>query len=549
LSAYGSAVVDRGRVLTAARVVGLLVLLAVITRWAWIGDDALITVRTALNLANGWGWGFNAAEAVEGYTHPLWFMSILAVGALTHEWVLGVFVLSLGFAAVAFGVLLWNLKTVDGVVRLVVCLGLSNCIIEYSTSGLENPLAFALIAGLYVGSGQILTIGRGTFGRLALIGVLSGLLIVTRTDLILLILPAGTLIAWHLRSDWRRLVAALGPAVLIVAGWLCISYLAYGTVVPNTLAAKTNVQIPRSELVFQGLRYVAVSVGHDPISGLVLVLGLVLAVLLGTRLARAWAVGILAYLAYWVWLGGDFMAGRALSVPTLVAAALVAYVPVETLARVETGGSRRAASRWALAFTLLAAGCVLVIGLEHSDAMAKNVATTQRWNVELTAGVADEYGVYANNRRRLVDYVRGLGSPAARGTTLPVSSGELDVAIERVNTATLDIDAIDALAKSWPQRLDGSSKKPWDVRTACGLLGGLGMASGPGVQWVDECGLTDAFLASVPVAFSDYGWRAGHLPRPIPEGYVEAVKEQDPTLVKDASLVPGLFDLWDRIHR
>ncbi|MBU3701361.1 MAG: hypothetical protein FGM58_04855, partial [Acidimicrobiia bacterium] len=57
---------------------GRALLLAIVAlavhRAAWFGDDSLITLRTALNLTHGWGWGFNATEAVQGYTHPLWFL-------------------------------------------------------------------------------------------------------------------------------------------------------------------------------------------------------------------------------------------------------------------------------------------------------------------------------------------------------------------------------------------------------------------------------------------------------------------------------------------
>ena len=40
---------------------------------AWLGDDSLFTIRTILNLLNGYGPVFNVGERVQAYTHPLWF--------------------------------------------------------------------------------------------------------------------------------------------------------------------------------------------------------------------------------------------------------------------------------------------------------------------------------------------------------------------------------------------------------------------------------------------------------------------------------------------
>jgi arabinofuranosyltransferase len=41
---------------------------------AWLSDDALITVRSVLNLISGYGPSFNLDERVQSFTHPLWFL-------------------------------------------------------------------------------------------------------------------------------------------------------------------------------------------------------------------------------------------------------------------------------------------------------------------------------------------------------------------------------------------------------------------------------------------------------------------------------------------
>ncbi len=49
------------------------------TRYWWLGDDAMISMRYAQNLANGYGLVWNLGERVEGYTNFLWtlYMSLL----------------------------------------------------------------------------------------------------------------------------------------------------------------------------------------------------------------------------------------------------------------------------------------------------------------------------------------------------------------------------------------------------------------------------------------------------------------------------------------
>lgn len=49
---------------------------------AWLSDDSLITIRTALNWGSGYGPYFNIDEAVQPYTHPLWFLLITIVGTV-----------------------------------------------------------------------------------------------------------------------------------------------------------------------------------------------------------------------------------------------------------------------------------------------------------------------------------------------------------------------------------------------------------------------------------------------------------------------------------
>ena len=111
----------RARVLPIARTISIALIGVLILRIAWMSDDALITLRTVLNITHDWGPGFNATESVQAFTHPLWFVVWVLTGTLTGNFVVAMLLLSALLATVAFGVLAWNTRTVP---RLVVLTGL-----------------------------------------------------------------------------------------------------------------------------------------------------------------------------------------------------------------------------------------------------------------------------------------------------------------------------------------------------------------------------------------------------------------------------------------
>jgi len=127
----------------------LLAITAVIVvgfRLAWLSDDALITLRTALNITHGWGPGFNATESVQAYTHPLWFLLWVTIGVFTDQWVWGILLAGVFLTAGAVAVLVWRTQSIARIILLTGMLIFSNGFIEYSTSGLENPLAYLSVA-------------------------------------------------------------------------------------------------------------------------------------------------------------------------------------------------------------------------------------------------------------------------------------------------------------------------------------------------------------------------------------------------------------------
>jgi arabinofuranosyltransferase len=116
------------------------VFLILCVRSAWVGDDAYITLRTVDNFVNGYGLTWNISERVQAYTHPLWMFVLSAIYFVTREAYYSTVGLSLILStctAVLVGLLARDVRV--GAIAILV-LGMSKAFVDYSTSGLENPL-------------------------------------------------------------------------------------------------------------------------------------------------------------------------------------------------------------------------------------------------------------------------------------------------------------------------------------------------------------------------------------------------------------------------
>lgn len=527
------------RVALVAAVAGL------VLRLAWIGDDALITLRHALNFTHGWGAGFNAAETVQGYTHPLWFLLWSGVGAATGEWVVTILAVGVVATAAAAVVVVFQAPTPGSAAVATAALAVSNAFMEYGASGLEQPLAY-----LTVGVAVSLAARRRPPTVLGAVGfgVAVAAVVLTRFDLALVVAGVVGVWGWRWRGcrrGWWRLGGFAAGFGVPVAAWTGWALATYGSVLPATLTAKTNVNIPAAELVGRGVGYLATSLRADVGTAAVLAGALVAVVVWGGAVQRAVAAGSAVYLGYVVWVGGDFMAGRFLAVPVyaLTLAAVLAYRDRSA----DLPDARRMAPLWAAATlaALVAPLAVAQFGLQGAAPTALTDPQQPRWGWRDASGVADERGVYVGEYR--------YGASEA-------FSGDLST----VPLPTLA--ALRAAAAGYPARVDGGPARVDAVEVTNELCGGLGAGAvldGPGVHWVDRCGLTDLFLAGQPftprpadppaavaggVVVPTLRWRAGHLPRDVPDGYLAAVASGDPAKVDDPRLAAQLAELWARIR-
>lgn len=264
--------------------------------------------------------------------------------------------------------------------------------------------------------------------------------------------------------------------------WLVGSWVYYGRALPNTAAAKLATGVPRGELAAQGLAYLGNSLAWDP----VLLLTVGLSLLLGARAA--------------------LQEGHAGPVAALHLGVLLylAYV-------VAIGGDfmsgRFLAAPFLLSALLLAwrapwpilAGLV-ILGLLGPRSPWRAGAGYDHRDLDEHA-IADERGFYFQTQG-----LRAWLRPG-RGPLQPGRGGAVEV-------------------------------QPMET------IGLNGYAAGPAVHVVDLYGLADPVLARLPCA-CESGWRPGHWPRALPEGYLQALETGELDHV-EAAHRPLVAEAWLR---
>ena len=458
--------------------------LAVLIRTAWLSDDALITLRTVMNVTHGFGLRFNIDERVQTFTHPLWLAVVTAWYYVTWNVYFAAFVSSVLLSVYAFWLAVTRAASVWQSAAVVVVLFFSRAFVDFATSGLENPLSYVLLACfVYVFARSESSAPEASRGLLTRLWLLASLLYLTRPDDVILVAPMlamGSVRLWKSGAIRAALVGVL-PAVL----WTLFSLVYYGFPFPNTAYAKLAMGVDPAELRTQGALYLIDSLDRDPLTLTTIAFAVFLAVKQRHRAALALASGLVLYLGYVVSIGGDFMAGRFVAVP-LFGAALLFGTFIE--------GPR---SFWIAAGVLFAAlgsaGSHLPLWSNSTFGDSANKPT----------GIIDERGVYFRDKSLVL----------ARRSTFR--------------------------EPEWPKANPAS--RIYQVMPTCGLMGTAGLDLGPYVHLLDECALADPLLAHIPAVYNPE-WRTGHYRRIIPAGYKETL-ETGTNVIKDR----GLHAYYERL--
>jgi hypothetical protein len=145
--------------------------------------------------------------------------------------------------------------------------------IRWSVSGMETPLAVALILGGFVA----FTEGDMWGSRPVRTGALWSLAALTRPEagLLLLLWGAFLLIDADTRDGLRRMLAGILPPLFIYGGWLLFARFYFGTLWPQTLAAKSAASTTFPMMLDNARRHLEVVGATDGVLGLLLGITLV----------------------------------------------------------------------------------------------------------------------------------------------------------------------------------------------------------------------------------------------------------------------------------
>jgi hypothetical protein len=192
-------------------------------------DDAWITFRYAAQFAAGHGLVFNPGEPVQGYTTPLYALLLGGAGALGADVpTTATFLGFLGALTTGLAMILGR-RDVAGTIAgglLALALVVTPEFLLNSLSGMETSLFCGLLAMSFVAMRA---------QRWKTLGVLFGLLVLTRPDGAFWTIPAG---AWLLVRHRAALLRVVPLAAAPVLAWAVFAWVTYGDPVPHSIRAK-----------------------------------------------------------------------------------------------------------------------------------------------------------------------------------------------------------------------------------------------------------------------------------------------------------------------
>lgn len=295
---------------------------------AWITEDAYIYFRSIEQLFEGHGPIWNPHERVQAFTSPLWFYILALARIFSHDVYLNAIVISLILWIVTLPILKKIFENDTVLLTSILLFLASSGFFDYTSSGLENVLAYFLIS-VYIlhytklfsfdESGSLKETLKKQHVRLIFLAF--GLIICVRHDLLLLILPPTIYVAWKnskifsIRQWYALGVIVMSPFIL----YSLFSLFFYGFPFPNTAYAKLNTGINQIGLFKQGMKYFIASFKYDIATLLIITGSLAINFFSPSKkYLKPLSCGVLLNLSYICYAGGDFMQGRFLSYAYMV---------------------------------------------------------------------------------------------------------------------------------------------------------------------------------------------------------------------------------------
>ena len=485
----------------------------VIAYTAWVSDDGYITFRSIENWFHGYGLVFNVGERVQTFTHPLWLLLQSLFYLLTRLFdppfglnplFYGNIVISLILSMLTIALYSFRVARSPQMAILgILILTLSKAFIDYSTSGLENPLSHFLALCFF---GLFLFREKDELRHVTALAFLAGLSALNRLDTILFFFPALLFLIWNSSNKLKAFQSILiGFLTLIL--WELFSLFYYGTPFPNTASAKLNNGIPIVTLLRQGAYYFLNSLRMDTITLVVITCSVALSVFSRNIRRISVATGISLYLCYILYIGGDFMSGRYFSLPLIVAVILLSTFELKSL---KTFGA-----------TLVV---VVGIGLLPFLTMIERRPT---------------YGQNRENNLVFFDAHR-----IADERLVYRDRTGLRIAIQGDSPKLIYSQDESEYTPGYPREIH-----------IVGAMGLNGYRDGPNIHVIDKNGLADPLIARMPLEDTE-DFRIGHFHHIIPDGYEDTLSSgmnqiQDAGIAsyydKLSVVVQGPLWNWDRL--
>ena len=459
---------------------------------SWIGDDAFISMRIVDNWIHGYGLVWNIGERVQAFSHPLWLFLVTLTYLVIKDPYYTLYVLSLNISLLTvFLFLKYFAVQMKSMIFFGFILASSMSFIDFSSSGLENPLSHLIII---IGLIAIFHMENSP-RRLILIASIAAFSALNRLDTILIYLPI--LIYEYLENReilrTRLITLIIGFAPLWI--WFLFSIFYYGFPFPNTFYAKLADNLPLNWYIENGVHYYLNLIKWDFITFLIIILSVVFTVVERKKKNLLLMTGAILYMLYILFIGGDFMAGRFFSIIFLLSLVLLADVDVVKLFPV-VGKVR---FKYII---LLGIFCCFVS--KYPPILIKLVSA--HWVFDEYQISNEKYYYYKKTNWQKYDAEKSLFNWCNVGLEMKYS-GERTFVFNSI--------------------------------------GFVGYYAGPDVYIIDGFALTDPLLARLPTY--DYS-RIGHFTRRIPEGYEKTVNANFDNQIVNQSLKQYYDKLSILIH-
>jgi len=460
----------------------IILLLLVILKSAWVCDDAYITFRTVDNFVNVYGLRWNVIERVQSYTSPLWMFLISFFYFFTKEIYFTTIFVSI-FITLMSVLLLARQYDFIWKILLIIFLMSSKTFIDFSTSGLENPLIYLLLVIfliMYIKS-------KYTSKNLLKLTLISSLLALTRVDLLVFIILPLFYFTYktYSKKEIIDIIKSLSFGFLPFIIWELFSLFYYGFPLANTYYAKLNLVTPKIELFKQGLYYLIESTMFDPFL-VIIILGVILPYFIKDKKFMFISNGILLYTFFVLKAGGDFMNGRFL-LAQFIASTFILFYFLNNL-KIKKG--------WKISIISILIILILILSFLFSSTSPIFSKLLYKPVPFSDHGIADERSFYY--------YGTGL---------------------------IFHDDRSDEITFGWVNEGKELRNKKGKLTVIHTNVGFLGYYAGPNVTIIDKLALTDPLLARLDGPTS----RPGHSMRQLPNGYFKSVFQND-ILIEDENM-------------